>query len=621
MPLVPPETLPEPSNPVELGLADLWSRTAPSKSPEWRQRFFDATKNLLDESIWELANINESRVPNPIKYIEMRRKVGGAPWSASLVEHAAGIEVPARVAGTRPMLVLRDTFADGTHLRNDLFSYQREIEEEGEVHNGVLVMERFLGLDPQDAANLVNDILTSRLQQFENTVLTELPPLFEEHGLDPVERGHVLLYAKGLQDFQSGSHEWHLRSSRYMNAGAHKGALGPLGGPTGLGTAAARLGLAGSPARVRLRSFTYVPYRPVGPLDLPSLYMPFTLKLSPHLDAARKSTLAWAQAMGILDEGIWSEGKLAGFDFALLAAGIRPDATAPQIDLTSLWNTWGTYADDYFPAVFMQRRDAVGAKLFHERLAQFMPLDCGATPPPLNAVERGLADLWPRTAPPMAEADRLEFRTAVLTMTESWLWEFANQAQNRIPDPVDYIEMRRKIFGSSLLGIIGGCSLAPELFRTRPLQGLCNCALDCVGLINDVYSYRKEIEFEGELHNCVLVVRQFLDCDAQTAMAITADLMASRMRQFERISAVELPELCADFGLDSAAQVHLDHFVQRLQNWLSGVLHWHECCKRYVRPVTHPQARRALTGPTGLGTSAALLAQRSRQTAQPPNRI
>ena len=83
------------------------------------------------------------------------------------------------------MRVLKDTFADGVHLRNDLFSYQRETEDEGELSNGVLVFERFLGCDPQQAADPVNDLLTSRLHQFENTALTELPPLFEEHGLDP----------------------------------------------------------------------------------------------------------------------------------------------------------------------------------------------------------------------------------------------------------------------------------------------------------------------------------------------------------------------------------------------------------------------------------------------------
>ena len=103
------------------------------------------------------------------------------------------------------------------HLRNDLFSYQREVEDEGELTNGVLVLETFLGCTTQQAADAVNDLLTSRLHQFENTALTELPPLFAEHGLDPAETAAVLAYVKGLQDWQSGGHEWHMRSSRYMN--------------------------------------------------------------------------------------------------------------------------------------------------------------------------------------------------------------------------------------------------------------------------------------------------------------------------------------------------------------------------------------------------------------------
>ena len=131
-----------PVNPVERGLADLWARTTPTMSADWRRRFVESTANLLRESLWELANISRSRLPNPIEYVEMRRKVGGAPWSANLVEHAAGAEVPAEIAASRPMCVLRDTFSDGVHLRNDLFSYQREVEQEGELNNGVLVGER-----------------------------------------------------------------------------------------------------------------------------------------------------------------------------------------------------------------------------------------------------------------------------------------------------------------------------------------------------------------------------------------------------------------------------------------------------------------------------------------------
>jgi germacradienol/geosmin synthase len=219
-----------PTNAVERGLADLWERTVVTKSLAWRARFSESTRNLLEESSWELANISDKRVPNLIEYVEMRRKVGGAPWSADLVEHAAFVEVPARIAESRPIRALKDTFADAVHLRNDLFSYQREVEDEGELANGVLVIEQFLDVPTQRAADLVNDLLTARLQQFENTIFTELPPLFAEHLLSPAEQQDVLTYVKGLQDWQSGGHEWHMRSSRYMSQSA---AIPTLEGPTG----------------------------------------------------------------------------------------------------------------------------------------------------------------------------------------------------------------------------------------------------------------------------------------------------------------------------------------------------------------------------------------------------
>lgn len=243
MPMERGAATPEPTNPVEAGLADLWARTVPSMSDGWRARFAEATENLLNESLWELANINEGRIANPVEYIEMRRKVGGAPWSAGLVEYAANAEVPGAVADSRPLRVLRDAFSDGVHLRNDLFSYQREVEDEGENSNGVLVLERFLDCSTQDAAEAVNDLLTSRLQQFENTALTELGPLCAEKALTADETVAVLSYVKGLQDWQSGGHEWHMRSSRYMNGGGAGESV------PGFGMAAASLRFTPAPSR------------------------------------------------------------------------------------------------------------------------------------------------------------------------------------------------------------------------------------------------------------------------------------------------------------------------------------------------------------------------------------
>lgn len=612
MPMERDAPTPEPTNPVEAGLADLWARTVPAMSDAWRVRFAEATKNLLNESLWELANINEGRIANPVEYIEMRRKVGGAPWSAGLVEYAAGAEVPDAVAGERALRVLRDAFSDSVHLRNDLFSYQREVEDEGENSNGVLVLEHFLGCSTQEAADAVNDLLTSRLQQFENTALTELGPLCAETGLDPAQTTAVLAYIKGLQDWQSGGHEWHMRSSRYMNDG------GAAQATPGFGMAAASIRFTPRSESARLRSHTHVPYQHVGPSLLPDFDLPFGTTLSPHLEGARERLVGWSDRVGILEaqpgvpgSHIWDEERLRAIDLPLCAAGIHPDATPDELDLSSQWLTWGTYGDDWFPVVHGRARDLTGAKAANARLSQFMPLDGGAVPEPVNALERGLADLWERTSAPMDDGGRRAFRTCIEDMTASWVWELANQAQNRIPDPVDYVEMRRMTFGSdltmSLCRLGHGKKVPAEIYDSGPLRSLENAAADYAALLNDLFSYQKEIEYEGEVHNGVLVVQNFFGVDYPTGMRLVYDLMKSRLRQFLHVAEHELPVLYDDFALDDEAREILAGYVLELKHWIAGILIWHRDCRRYreedLRRGT--AAPWHLSGPTGRGTSAA----------------
>ncbi|HEY2577606.1 MAG TPA: germacradienol/geosmin synthase [Streptosporangiaceae bacterium] len=647
--------MPEPGNPVERGLADLWPRTVPAMSRDWRARFVTTTTNLLEESLWELANISQARVANPIEYIEMRRKVGGAPWSANLVEHATA-EVPAPIAATRPIRVLGDTFADAVHLRNDLFSYQRETEQEGEINNGVLVFERFFGLDTQQAADAVNDLLTSRLQQFEHTALTELPPLFTEHAVPPAGQAATLSYVKGLQDWQSGGHEWHLRSSRYMNNGGQAASATPAipgrpglpVGPTGLGTWSLRPPSIGSwslrppsigswslrPPTVgslglkRIRSLTHIPFQHVGPTTLPGFYMPYQVRLNPHLDTAREHLGIWSRQMGMLEPvpgvlrtGLWDEEDLQAFDFALCAAGLDPDADLPTLDLSSAWLAWGTYADDYYPAVFGKARNMASARAQNERLAALMPLEPAAVPPTANAVEHGLADVWARTTPSMTAGEKREFRDAVMAMLESWLWELADEIVHRIPDPVDLIEMRRQTFGSQLTMTLArikhGQRLPPEVLKAKAMQTAESTAMDYATMLNDVFSYQKEIEFEGELHNLVLAARTFFDCTSAQAVEVVNDLMTGRMQQFEHAETTALPTLCEELQLGIRASDAVSERVQELQDWLAGILNWHATCDRYpepalirrYRPEPGPPAQQPLRGPTGLGTQAARLSE------------
>jgi germacradienol/geosmin synthase len=584
MPLDPDTPVPEPQNPVEAGLADLWARTVPSMSADWRRRFAVATEHLLNESLWELSNINEGRIANPVEYIEMRRKVGGAPWSAGLVEYATA-EVPASVAGSRPLRVLMETFSDAVHLRNDLFSYQREVEDEGENSNGVLVLETFFGCTTQEAADTVNDVLTSRLQQFEHTALTEVPALALEKGLTPAEIAAVAAYTKGLQDWQSGGHEWHMRSSRYMNKNA-AASTGPWQSLGVLGTSGTDVrGLLASAGAERLRAYTHRPYQKVGPSRIPDIRMPFPLRLNPGLDGARARLLPWAHRMGILSEGVWDEDKLHAYDLPLCSAGLDPDGSDDALDLSAQWLAWGTYGDDYYPLVFGHRRDLAAARLTTERLAACMPLAGEEPVVPVNGMERALSDLWHRTTAKMDEDARRVLKDSVNVMTESWLWELANQIQNRIPDPVDYLEMRRATFGSdmtmNLCRMGHGPSVPPEVYRSGPVRSMENAAVDFACLLNDVFSYQKEIEYEGEIHNAILVVQNFFGIDYPTALGIVADLMNQRMEQFEHVVATELPVVYQDFDLSDEARAGLESYVTALRNWMAGILNWHRAVDRY----------------------------------------
>ena len=569
----------DPQNPAESGLADLWGRTTPAMSGAWRERFRTSTHNLLVESMWELQNIDAGRIANPIEYIQMRRRVGGAPWSANLVE-VVNAELPPHLAGRRALRVLGDTFSDAVHLRNDLFSYQREVEEEGENSNAVLVFEKFLNCSTQRSAELVNDLLTSRLQQFENTALTEVPTLLAEHAAGPAEVFAVAGYVQGLQDWQAGGHEWHARSSRYMNAEAQTATWSLPTGPTGLGTAAARLGVP-----VRTRQYLHARFAPVGPLPLPDFHMPYPIRASPHLAVARRHNLAWSARMGMFDS-VWDRTRFVGMDLASCAAMIHPDASPGQLDLTSDWLSWGTFGDDYYPVVFGATNNLAGAKASHLRLGLFMPVDDAPVPEPLDPMERGLADLWTRTAGPLPRPARVRLRRAIRSMTSSWLWELANQAQQRVPDPVDYIEMRRRTFGSDLtvaLSRFSHADVVPEaLFDHRVLRELDTAAQDYACFLNDVFSYQKEIEFEGEVHNLVFVLEQFLGTDRFVAVGLVNDLMTARMEQFVLIADHDLPALIAELDLADAVGEALLRHADYLKNWMSGILEWHRRATRYT---------------------------------------
>jgi germacradienol/geosmin synthase len=92
------------------------------------------------------------------------------------------------------------------------------------------------------------------MRQFEHTVATELPALFDEFGLGTSVREQLLKLVKALQDWMAGELKWTLATGRFKNPTLNNSltAARLLSGPNGLGASAARirsLRAAGSPDR------------------------------------------------------------------------------------------------------------------------------------------------------------------------------------------------------------------------------------------------------------------------------------------------------------------------------------------------------------------------------------
>lgn len=569
---------PEPLDAAQRALADLWSRTAPLMSEHWRARFARHTVEQMREALWELANLGADRLPNPVEYLRRRRGTAGGDWSAELVELAGAVELPPALVGTRPLRVLRDCFGDATLLGNDLFSYRREIEEEDEVNNGVLVLEHFLGLTPPAAAEVVNRLLTSRMQQFENTLLTELPLLFEEHAADPADRLRVLGYAKGLQDFRAGIHQWMEESSRYRGAflepeesqAADARALSrpSFPAPRGLGTAAARLCEAYRPVAPAVR--TDASAVPVSGFEFDHAYPAYS---SPHADAVRAEVADWAFRMGMLDGIVWSERDFERIDITGWAGATHPEAARETLTRIAKWYAWRAYLDAVLERWFTPRRDYLGAKAYLSRIAAFLPGDGVSMPPPANVVERALADLWPATFAAFTPTLRRAFPGHVRQFADGRLWELANRAQGRVPDSVDYLEMRRHTagqgFATDLLRHATGTDAdtaaadadGTESTNIAGLEDAETAFADIAAWRADIAAYPVDVEAEGSVNNGVLVLERLLGASPQQAMDIARDLVLARMHELD------------DAGDDGADGRYLDS----LRAWLGGSFaHTHE---------------------------------------------
>ncbi|MBT2457584.1 terpene synthase family protein [Streptomyces sp. ISL-86] len=210
--------LPEPTNAVERGIADLQQHLFPPSLAHWRNEFNRALARYIDAGVEELANSRSGRIPHLIDYAPFRRESFAAYTASYSVELATGTRIPEKIRHTRTVRALLDAFMDFMGLANDIASYEREVHEEHDVNNLVLVVGTSLGISRHDAVPAALNLVNARLRDFEHLRQKDLPQLVRRSGLHHDERAELATWLQGACSFLSGLHAWYTGAPRYAPA-------------------------------------------------------------------------------------------------------------------------------------------------------------------------------------------------------------------------------------------------------------------------------------------------------------------------------------------------------------------------------------------------------------------
>ncbi|HEV7758947.1 MAG TPA: hypothetical protein VGO78_08155 [Acidimicrobiales bacterium] len=328
---------------------------------------------------------------------------------------------------------------------------------------------------------------------------------------------------------------------------------------------------------------------------------------------------------------IWDEAAFDAMDFALFAAYAHPDAPAEVLDLLADWYVWLFYFDDALEEVYARGGMAAAKALIvatngFTPQATATPSGAGPANPakPANPAERGAVDLWARTAPLASAAWVQRLADHLRATLDEMRWAVANIDQDRMANPIEHVESRRGFGGMPWAAYLVelGCSIELDeaTVGLRPIRLMRDTWADAVGLRNDLVSFRKEAEAGEMPSNAVAVIQDFLGCDLGTAAKLVHDLYVARLRQFDHLATVDLPEVVDDLGLDPGKQALVERWIEGMRDWLAGDEQWARESGRYFGPTPREAAVLAhiARGPTGLGTSAARPANSRAPIARDP---
>ncbi|MGW2558916.1 terpene synthase family protein [Streptomyces sp. NPDC001514] len=140
-----------PPGPITTALDDLVGRTRAMLTPFQLRRFTEGTRDWLFGAGWQTSNAERDVMPSLNDFCAMRMSVNGTRFTLTWCDAAKGITVPADVLYSAPVQALTDAAGFIVSCDNDLFSYNKEDDQEPWEQNLLNVVARHHGCTPKEA--------------------------------------------------------------------------------------------------------------------------------------------------------------------------------------------------------------------------------------------------------------------------------------------------------------------------------------------------------------------------------------------------------------------------------------------------------------------------------------
>ncbi|MFD4127438.1 family 2 encapsulin nanocompartment cargo protein terpene cyclase [Streptomyces globisporus] len=351
-------------------------------------------------------------------------------------------------------------------------------------------------------------------------------------------------------------------------SGAGAGLERLLRGPHGLGTAGLRL----TPREEPTAPAAVEKGRPI-----PGLYHHPVPEPDPgRVDEVSRRIKAWARDEVSLYPEEWEE-QFDGFSVGRYMVGCHPDApTVDHLMLATRLMVAENAVDDCYCEDHGGSPVGLGERLLLAHTAldplytarEYQPgwaASLHADAP--RRAYRSAMEYFVRAAGP-SQADRLRHDMARLHL--GYLAEAAWAQQDQVPEVWEYLAMRQ--FNNfrpcpTITDTVGGYELPADLHAQADLQKVIALASNATTIVNDLYSYTKELDAPGRHLNLPVVIAEREGLSDKDAYLKSVEIHNELMHDFES----EAAALTAVCPVPSVGR-----FLRGVAAWVDGNHHWHQ---------------------------------------------